>query len=91
MSDMPIPLTPAHCYDEMKEVLDQVDRLIMEAPLDEKNKTGLSLLVAEHFYGMTASYLNKDVEIGAREVCDLIVATMRPDKPKISIVEEEVF
>ena len=83
---------PADCYDAMKSVLDEIDRLIMNAPLDENGKTGLSLLVSAHFYGMTASYLNKhDVETGVREVCDLIVATMRPAKPKIHLIEEDVF
>lgn len=84
--------TPAECYDAMKVCLDEVDRLIMQAPLDKNKKTGLCLLVSAHFYGMTASYLNKqDVETGVREVCDLIVATMRPHIPKIKLVEEDVF
>lgn len=84
--------TPASCYEAMQSVLDEVDRLIMNAPLDENAKTGLSLLVSAHFYGMTAYYINKeDVETGVREVCDLIVATMRPPKPKIRLIEEEVF
>lgn len=84
--------TPQQCYDAMKSCLDEVDRLIMTAPMDEKKKTGLSLMISAHYYGMTAAYLNKDdVETGVREVCDLIVATMRPSKPKIHLVEEDVF
>ena len=33
--------SPQQCYDAMKPVLDEIDRLIGEAPLDENARSGV--------------------------------------------------
>lgn len=91
MSEIEKTPTPAECFAAMKEPLDEFADLIRTVPLSPEHRSGLSFLVAAHFFGLTASLMGKDVETNAREVCDLIVATMRPNKPKIRLIEEEVI
>lgn len=73
-------------FDELRPATDSLTRLVATAPLPDKQRGGLALLMAAHFVGLAMGVMRLPVETGAREVCDLIVATMRDDRPALRVV-----
>lgn len=81
--------TPSDCFKELEPSIEIIDNLVRTAPLNKDQKTGLALMMAAHYFGLTASMMGKDVRGNAREVCDLIVQTMRHKTVELKIVEED--
>lgn len=80
--------TVQQCFDVLRGSLNEVIRLICTAPLPQNERAGLSLMVAGLVFGTTARLMNKDAALGAREVADLIVDTMRTTIPAPSLVPQ---
>jgi hypothetical protein len=71
--------SPAECLAEIQPFLNKISTLVKTAPISDEERVGLAILVAAHFFGTAAKCMGKDVVIGAREVSDVIVRTIRSE------------
>ena len=69
--------TPKSCFAELEPVLDEIARLVAMAPLEQKHREGLALLVAGYAFGIVAAAMDKHPSEAAHEIGDLIAAVVK--------------
>ncbi len=81
------------CFAELYPVLDEIARFVKSAPLDNKDRAGLAVLVAGHSFGVAIGSLEQAGEkaIGAgpnpdiaRQLAEMLVSLVErgPGKPQ---------
>lgn len=82
--------TPFTCFEQVKPCCDEILRLTRSAPLSEKERAGLSTIVAVHFFGAAIAdqrrALGEDRPISAiaRDLLEMIISDLAlADRPKL--------
>jgi hypothetical protein len=68
------------CYAELEPALAEINRLVMSAPLDQRERVVLACCVAGYMFGTVAGALELDPKGHAREIANVIADTMEKQK-----------
>lgn len=80
-------LGPQLCYEQLQPLLSEIHRMIRTAPVADNEKAGLAVMVAAYFFGVAGGALGKVGPTYAREVCDIIIATLDTAAPPLKVVQ----